>query len=195
MYSAPTKRSNRPVTQFACDHLEKFLLGKEEPGTYFLHNTYVKCTEERNSTTFTASLRESEILTVSLSLPEEEPVLVNVSVSDYFTFDGKPTKTVVERLNGLLDTLGIHGIIPEGVRIFKDRDEDMFYLGKGDDKIAVGRKYARNVRLNPDPEEFSIQSSDLGVHLNSESTNDAPRNRNSLGTLKRFAPGHLFSSI
>ena len=193
MYSAPTKRSNRPVTQFVCDHLEKFLLGKEKPGTYFLHNTYAKCIEDKHSTTFTASLRESDILTVTLSLPDEQPVLVNVSVSDYFAFDGRPTKTVVERLNGLLDTLGIHGAIPEGVRIFKDRDEGIFYLGKGENKIAVGRKYARNIRLSPDPEEFSIQSSDLGMNLNSQIVpEDLNKKRNSLGTLKRLDKGQIF---
>jgi hypothetical protein len=163
------------------------LLGKEEPGTYFLHNTYVKCTHERNSCTLIVSLRESEILTVSLSLPDEKPVLVNVSISDYLTFDGRPTKTVIERLNGLLDMLGIHGIIPEGVRIFKDRENHVFCLGKGDNKINVGRKYAKNIMLSPDPRDFVVQSSDLGIKLSDEAVSkDFHKKRNSLGTLKRL---------
>jgi hypothetical protein len=159
--TAPTRRSNRPLTQFACRLTEDFLLGKLEPKKYIIHNTTVDCTETKSSTTLAVKLFSTQILTVSLALPTEEPLHVSINVGDKFTNAGHPTKTSIERLNGLLDSLGIHGIIPEGVRIFKDFTHDMFYLGKGDDKIAVGEKYAHNVSLKPDSFNFIVEASDL----------------------------------
>lgn len=161
---APVRRSNRPLTQFACRLTEDFLLGKLEPKKYIVNNTRVDCTENKTSTTLTVRLFNAQILTVSLSLPKEEPLHVSIGIGDVFTNTGHPTRTSIERLNGLLDSLGIHGIIPEGVRVFKDSRNDMFYLGKGENKIPVGEHYARNVTLRPDPHEFIVEASDLAVN-------------------------------
>jgi hypothetical protein len=158
--SAPVRRSNRPVTQFACRLTEDFVLGKLDPKKYILRNTTVDCVEGDFSTTLTVKLFTTEILTLSLSLPKEEPIFLSVSVGDRFTDAGHPTRTCIERLNGLLDSIGIHGIIPEGVRVFKDRDNDTFYLGQGDNRIAVGMNHARNIILKPDPNEFIVLKSD-----------------------------------
>jgi len=160
-YSAPVKRSNRPLTQFACQLTGDFLLGKADPKKYIIHNTTVDIVETKTSTTLTVYLFNTQILTVSLSLPKEDPVHLSICVGDKFTDDGFPTRTTIERLNGLLDCLGIHGIIPEGVRIFKDSTENCFYLGKGDNRIAVGKKYAKNVTLTPNQDEFIVETSDM----------------------------------
>lgn len=159
--SAPVKRSNRPLTQFACQMMGDFLLGKIEPKKYIIHNTTVNCIESKTSTTLTVYLFNTQIMTVSLSLPREEPIDVSICVGDKFTDDGFPTRTTIERLNGLLDCLGIHGVIPTGVRIFKDSSQNTFYLGKGDDRIAVGEKYAQNIRLVPDHYRFMVEASDI----------------------------------
>jgi hypothetical protein len=96
-------------------------------------------------------------------LPDEQPFYLSVGLGEYFDGYGCPTRTTVERLNGLLDCLGFHGVIPEGVRVFRDSIEDIFYLGKGDNKIAVGKRYAKNIMLQTDPEDFIVQTSDMVV--------------------------------
>jgi hypothetical protein len=162
-YDAPTRRSNKPVTAFACRILESFLLGKAEPGDHSLGNTSVCISETKSSTTANVKLFDDCILSVTLSLPDEEPIDVMISVGSFFTVDGYPTRTTAERLNGLLDLLGIHGIIPEKVRIFKAQENKSFVLGKGDQQIPIGKEYARNIRLKSDPDELIIESSDLGL--------------------------------
>ena len=156
------RRSNRPLTHFACKHLDAFLKDKVEPFEDTLCNTKVKYEIGlRRQHTFTVYLYNTSLL--EITLVDEEPIHVAVCVGNLFSNDGHPTKTTIERLNGLLDELGHHGIIANGVRVFKDRIENIFYLGKGDNKIAVGRQYAKNVILRPDPYDFYIEASDLSV--------------------------------
>lgn len=160
MTASIQRRSNRPLTKFACDHLDSFLKGKVEMLFVRNENTSVEARIWPNGvSTFAAFLYDTEILTVILEYGE--PTSVIVGIGNSFTPEGYPKKTTIERLNGLLDELGGHGILPEGVRIFKDRIENLFYLGKGDNKIAVGKGLALIVRLEPDPEDFLIESSDL----------------------------------
>lgn len=157
------RRSNRPLTKYACDFLDDFLKGKLESLQDSNENTAVKCSITKSSAaevaSFSVFLYRAEILQVMMV--NEDAASVKVSIGDHFTDEGYPKKTTIERLNGLLDELGCHGIIPEGVRIFKDRIENLFYLGKGDNKIAVGKGLATRVMLAPDSEEFVIQATDL----------------------------------
>lgn len=164
LIEAPTRRSNRPVTEFACNLTNRFLMGTLEPGKQALNNTSVSCTESKSAVNLFVDLFDHTILDILLALPTEEPIHVRISVGDYFDGYGHPTKTTIERLNGLLDCIGSHGIIPEGVRIFKDRSTDTFYLGKGDKRIPVGKKYARNVFLKPNCDEFIIEYSDIDLN-------------------------------
>lgn len=157
------RRSNKPLTQFACELLDKFMLGKLDPGVYENHNTKVECTEDRAAKTVVVSLFDTPIVNLALSLPDEKPFYLALNVGDYYDGFGCPTKTTIERLNGLLDGLGFHGVIPEGVRVFRDPNPEMnmVYLGKGDTKIPVGKKYAKNIILDTESEDFSVQMSDL----------------------------------
>ena len=139
------------------------MLGRLEPGTYENCNTKVECTEDRTVKTVIVSLFDDPIVNLALSLPDEKPFYLAVCIGDYFDGFGCPTKTTVERLNGLLDGLGFHGVIPSGVRVFRDPIENTFYLGKGADKIPVGKKYAKNIILDTESEEFSVQASDLSL--------------------------------
>lgn len=157
------RRSNRPLTQYACDFLDSFLKDKLEPCEYCNENTAIKCSINKSSYTnifrFNVSLYGTEIL--ELLMCNDDPIHVKVSIGSHFTVEGYPKKTTIERLNGLLDELGAHMILPEGVRIFKDRIENLFYLGKGDNKIAIGKGLATEVILLPDPDEFLVKASDL----------------------------------
>jgi hypothetical protein len=157
------RRSNKPLTQQAVKLLDEFMLGKLEPSEHEFCNTKVECTESKSAKTISVSLFDSQIINLSLSLPDEQPFYLSVGLGEYFDGYGCPTRTTVERLNGLLDCLGFHGVIPEGVRVFRDSIEDIFYLGKGDNKIAVGKRYAKNIMLQTDPEDFIVQTSDMVV--------------------------------
>ncbi|MFZ9315691.1 MAG: hypothetical protein ACO24P_00070 [Candidatus Nanopelagicaceae bacterium] len=67
----------------------------------------------------------------------------------YYDFDGNPTKTTRERLNGLLDALGNKNIIPEGVRVIIDKEYGMCYVARGDEKIALNSHYCDMVGIKP----------------------------------------------
>ena len=160
---APTRRSNRPVTQFAVSRTEEFLLGKAEVGRKWLHNTTVDVVQEdKRSMTMFVRLYQETILTLTMSLPEQELIHVCISVGTTFSLNGCPTKTTLERLNGLLDCMGFHGVIPEKVRAFKDPDgSGLFFFGKNEQRMPIGQFHARNIILTPDPEDLIIQSSDI----------------------------------
>lgn len=157
----PTRRSNRPVTQFAVRLLEGFLLGKLDPGDYINHNTRVSYIETKSIGTLAIQLFDDEILNLSIVLETEEPLYLKISVGSSFTSDGRPTRTTAERLNGLLDCLGAHGVLPEGIRIFRTQDEGNLCLGNERTKVLMGRDYAREVLIRPDPDEFTCVSSDI----------------------------------
>jgi len=67
----------------------------------------------------------------------------------YYDADGNPTRTVRERLNGLLDTLGEEGIIPLGVRVIMDKEYNMCYLALNDDMVALNKHYCDMIGIKP----------------------------------------------
>jgi hypothetical protein len=160
---APVRRSNRPLTQFAVREVEDFLLGKSEAHRTSIHNTTIDVVQEdKRSKSLFVRLHGETILALSISLPDEEVIHTQISLGTTFTADGCPTKTTVERLNGLLDCLGTHGVIPEKVRIFRDPSGGgSFFFGKGEKKTPVGQRHARNIVLKSDPDELLIESSDV----------------------------------
>jgi hypothetical protein len=147
MTATTAKRSNRPLTQFACRHLVFFLQRKyQSSGKRTEGNTTVCYEIEQRCQRFTVYLFEDPILVVTLD--EWKPFSVCVSFTGFYDSYGQPSKTTCERLNGLLDELGAQHIIPSGVRVFRGT-HDTTYLGKGDDKVAVGRELADSVFLRP----------------------------------------------
>ena len=67
----------------------------------------------------------------------------------YYDFDGNPTRTVRERLNGLLDALGDKGIIPVGVRVIVDKEYSMCYVARGDNMVALNKDYCDMIGIKP----------------------------------------------
>jgi hypothetical protein len=132
-----------------------------DDGQYNNHNTYVKCESSQKDRTLCVNLYETELLNLVINNSNDKPIYVKLSIGDRFPYNGIPSRVVIERMNGLLDGLGIHGIIPEGVRIFKDKDQGIFYFGKNDYKVAVGRNFARNIIINLDASDLFIESTDI----------------------------------
>ena len=145
----PTKgRSNRPLTAFACKALERFLTGEiQHEVDVTRNNTRVKIVKTGSINRFTVALFDEDILVVTLS--DGKPLSICVSFTSFYDSHGQPSSTTAERLNGLLDRLGVFGLIPKGVRLFRDQEYHTTYIGKGDDKVAIGRNLIQSVNIKP----------------------------------------------
>lgn len=155
MTATAKPRSNRQLTEFACQHLDAFLSNSNSKA--FVEqkcNTVVSVSVEENLKILRVLLFGSPILTISSV--NDKPVSIIISFTEFFDDYGRPSSTTAERLNGLLDRLGSHAILPQNVRVFRDTEWYMTYLGKGDDKVAVGQSYARRVYLLPNASVLRI---------------------------------------
>lgn len=147
-------RSNRFLTQFACGSLDLFLALPRYRTERQKGDTAVKCYNDGKAKKFQAFVCGEQIMEVVAF--DNEPVAVNVCVGQSFEGDGGPSDTVIERLNGLLDALGSYNVLPKGVRVFRDRAEEIFYFGKGEEKVPVGLFYAHNIKVKADPEHLKM---------------------------------------
>jgi hypothetical protein len=155
MTSSSGIRSNRPLTEFACTHLGLFLTGHYEgSGKRTKGNTTVVYEIEKQIQKLRVFLFGEEILSVVLN--NWKVFSIRVSFTSFYDHFGQPTTTTSERLNGLLDRLGAYQIIPNGTRVFRDPSQDLAYLGRGENKIAVGQEYADSVYIRPNPDELDI---------------------------------------
>lgn len=160
MTTTTAPRSNRPLTQFACRQLEEFILNSSQysDGETKVSegNTTVWSVSQAGSQYFKVFLFNEEILSVACD--NGKPFSVRVSFTSYYDLYGQPTSTTVERLNGLLDRLGALGVLPKGVRLFRDNSghEPLTYIGKGENKSAVGKEIAESVFIRPNSQELDI---------------------------------------
>ena len=129
-------RSNRQLTQFAVSRLRHAMVyGPETVGKESQGNTEVEadvCGNCSRPAHLVIRLFGKDILRVFFS-PVNPRVVAGILVStgDFYDSKGRPSRTTRERLNGLLDSLGTAGFIPEGVRVFL-REDGQCCLGKGD---------------------------------------------------------------
>ena len=148
-------RSNRSLTEFACMNLGFFLTGYYQgSGSRSSSNTTVVYKIEKEVQSFEVFLFDQLILRVVLN--NWKVFSVQVGFTSFFDHYGQPTATTAERLNGLLDRLGRYQVIPTGVRVFRDETHTLTYLGRGDDKVAVGRDLADLVFIRPNAEQLDI---------------------------------------
>ncbi len=152
-------RSNRPLTQFACGCLDLFMSINTYETARTKGNTTVKCYKENNVKKFQTFVCDEQI--IELVTYDNEPVRLSVCVGNRFEADGNPNEDIKERLNGLLDALGAYKVLPDGVRLFKDRDEEIFYLGKGEVKVPVGLLYAREIVIQVGATELVMSHDEL----------------------------------
>jgi hypothetical protein len=151
--AVPKKRSNRSITEFACRHLERFAFDdiQDDYRQVREKNTVVRFVNDGALQVVTVFLFEEEIL--RLTLNEDRALALTISFTSFLDSYGQPTTTTSERLNGLLDCLGHLGFLPYGVRLFRG-EHNTTYLGRGDEKVAVGRDLYRTVYIRPNRERL-----------------------------------------
>lgn len=72
--------------------------------------------------------------------------------------DGNPTNIARERLNGLLNILGLRQIIPPDVRVSYDNKESFrSYIVCRDQRVVFGKDYCDKVAVKANPECFQHQ--------------------------------------
>ena len=133
-------RSNRPLTQFAVSKLLQFLhnpskeFAPEEQG-----NTSVSLNLDGDFYVLTFWLHNERIMEVVFDGDLFEAI--HIYDGNFYDRAGNPSTTTRERLNGLLDELGEQCLIPEGVRVFQDKETGTTYVGKGTRRLPLGRGY------------------------------------------------------
>ena len=150
-------RSNRQLTQFAVDKMRQLLVhGPEGFVNASAGNTAVELEYSSNrgnpSPVLVVKLFQKEILRVFLSPVDNRTVTSTVvSAGGFYDSKGRPSRTTRERLNGLLDSLGSTGFIPEGVRVFLGTEGDC-RLGKGEAYKHLDSEHDKSLILSSSTE-------------------------------------------
>ena len=130
-------RSNRTLTQFVVDQLRTVLVyGIDQFKDAKAGNTEIVvdlCECCPRPPHLVVKLFDKEIIRLFFS-PLNPRVIAGFAIStgDFYDSKGRPSRTTRERLNGILDSLGTSGFIPEGVRVFIRSEDGQCCLGKGD---------------------------------------------------------------
>jgi len=151
-------RSNKPLTQFACNYLMDFEHDLIRNGRFEEGNTKVEISTDKRAKVFNVYLYDDLILALSVHPGTNEVMSLTIQLGSVFSFEGFPSTTTQERLNGLLDCLGHLGIIKKNTRVFinKNLPKRTACIGCGEDYVKVGRDFYRSVRLSPSEDKFEV---------------------------------------
>lgn len=141
------RRSNRPITQFACGCLDLFLSIPTYETERSRADTKITAWKESDFHHFLVEINGHKVFKLDSFC--NEPVSLEISTEGNIEPDGQLVDSLVERSNGLLDLLGHRGVIPMGVRVFGDREDSVFYIGKGEDRLPISLDYANKVKVEP----------------------------------------------
>ena len=150
-------RSNKPLTQFACNHLANCITGTSSSYAEQRGNTKVVCKKDDTQNVFQVFLCDQLIFgmtTVNLTKNANKIVSIECGIGQALDSAGNPRKTTIERLNGLLDRLSDFRLVPEKVRVFYHPEERCYAIGKGDDYITLGAHRSAGVVLRPNSSYF-----------------------------------------
>lgn len=143
-------RNFRKVTQRTADEVIDYVRGPKKMEWSF-SNTQIDVDEDL---TLTVLVYESPVLRITRTSDNKDFDKVFIFGGENYDHYGNITDTIKERLNGLLNTLGWCGVIPQGVRVFYDHDFGLTYFGRGDNKVALNSNYCTMASILADPSEF-----------------------------------------
>jgi len=148
-------RSNRPLTAFAVGKVKEYIdLGADRFVSGICSNTSVRLekSQDHANVLFVKLFDERIIEVVSNDHGFQSVVVYD---GGFYDSHGRPSRTTRERLNGILDHLGAQQIIPEDVRVFFDRDSNVCYVGRDNERQPIGKDYSPVVLTsNPYHVEF-----------------------------------------
>jgi len=142
-------RSNSFVTQRVVFALKNYLSGQLRDS-----RSYADTTLEVTEDCLFVNVSNNTVMVVFKEESSKDVSSVMVTSGFYYDTEGNPTKTTRERLNGLLDALGDEEIIPQGVRIYVDKEYGVCYLKHEENKVPIGKHYSKFVHLTPSKTDF-----------------------------------------
>lgn len=149
------RRSNRPLTQFACGCLDVFLLIENYETDRSKGNTSVKCYNHDDARVFQVALNGIKILEAVFF--GNQPITFCAIFDTKFKIDENFRSIAIERLNGLLDSFSLYQIIPPGIRVFRDREEDAYFLGRGNNRFALSENTKDQILIDTDYRKLSME--------------------------------------
>jgi len=142
------------ATQRVADEVINYIR-KPEPKEWKFSNTSIEVDED---CTLTVCIEDNPILRITRTDDNQDFDKVFVFAGGDYDDNGNPSKTIKERLNGLLNALGWCGVIPPRVRVFWDQEANLTYFGSGETKIALNYNYCVMASIPADPTEFSFDT-------------------------------------
>lgn len=149
-YGISKTRSNRGMTQKLVNATNEYI--HFAPCKHWEYGNTVAFVDDDGS--FTIQINSNPILQLIAS--GEDVSRVRVYTGNRYDEDGNPYRVVQDRLNGIFHYLGEIGIIPTCVRVFRDKETNVCYLGHCDDKVAFTENYYQMVEFKCDPSDFVI---------------------------------------
>jgi len=146
-------RSNSFITQRVVFALQNYLNGQLQGSRSYADTTI----EVAHDDSLFININGNPIMTIVGGPNVKDVSSVLVTAGFYYDSDGNPTKITRERLNGLLDALGEKGVIPQGVRVYIDREYGVCYLKHEDTRIPMGKHYNRFVSIVPNASSFEYK--------------------------------------
>lgn len=141
-------RSNTYPTQKAVHALNDFIQSLPFVSRTF-SNTVAEVSCDQDAVEKVLSFTVFGRLIMQIRKKTDEILDIYVFSGFYYDSNGNPTRTVRERLNGLLDALGTKGIIPAGVRVIVDKAYGLCYLAHGDNMTVLNKNYCDMIGIKP----------------------------------------------
>lgn len=137
-------RSNRRLTQFAIEKIQQFFRSPEAFQDEVKGNTSVELLAREVDGSLcenlVVSLFGEEIFSAALNRSRGVEISrVVLSGGNFYDGQGRPSRTTRERLNGLLDYMSTLCVLPEGVRVFIEKDAEECYVGKGMSRVRLDK--------------------------------------------------------
>lgn len=149
------RRSNKLHTARAVEAVEQYLDGSGRQH-WKSGNTEVLV---QSDTSLVVSLFDVPILELK-SYQDQKRYNVIVHGGGFYDNDGNPSRMTQERLNGLLDCLEARQIIPDGIRVYKEKESGVCVMSNSKDKVLFNKNYCKSMKVK-------IEFNDNGPTLNS----------------------------
>ena len=164
-------RANKGFAQYGVDLLKRYLSQNDVFRVIDSPYQNVRLNAIQDNSTdlieLTISLFNNPVMQLNLDARTKHPLDMLVFSGFHYDSEGNPSDKTRELLNGLLDYLGDEGIIPQNVRVIREKDNDRVtcYLSQRDsDNIHIlNRDYCNVIRVKANPDRLQFLTTDLDM--------------------------------